>query len=151
MHLAHHHQLLHVTLAPCCPLRHNIATTKHQQPKAAAPTPAAPVTPPPAPAVTPFRAAPEPPKPKPAPVVVESKKVETKKAAAVDNKKAGKRRGPLPLWFAEVLVLGAYAGLFLAVTKYSKQSGEVLSAVWAKIVQAYAALEKLVGGKKQAA
>jgi len=95
------------------------------------------------PAPTPFKA-PEPVKkpeaPKPA--------AAAKPAAAT---KPGKKRGPLPLWFAEVLVLGAYAGLFLAVTKYSKQSGEVLAAVWAKVVEAYKAAEKLVNSKKASA
>lgn len=103
------------------------------------------------PAPTPFKA-PEAPKPRaPEPV----KKAEPVKAKAEPAKKAeptkpGKRRGPLPLWFAEILVLGAYAGLFLAITKYSQQSGEVLKAVWGKIVEAYNAVEKLVGKKAAA-
>lgn len=111
-----------------------------QQPKAATPEPVAPT-----PAPTPFKA-PEAPKPK-APEPVKVQKAEVKKA---EPTKPGKRRGPLPLWFAEILALGAYAGLFLAVTKYSKQSGEVLNAVWGKVVEAYKALEKLTG-KQQAA
>jgi hypothetical protein len=77
----------------------------------------------------------------------EVKKAEVKKPEAT---KPGKRRGPLPLWFAEILVLGAYAGIFLAITKYSKQSSEVLKAVWGKIVEAYNALEKLVSKPKTA-
>jgi hypothetical protein len=75
------------------------------------------------------------------------KKVEAKKA---EPAKPGKRRGPLPLWFAEILMLGAYAGLFLAVTKYSQQSGQVLKAVWGKVLEAYKALEKLVSKPKTA-
>lgn len=122
------------------------------QPKAAAPE-----APAPAPAPTPFKA-PAAPKPKaPEPV----KKAEPVKAKAEPVKKAepakkveatkpGKRRGPLPLWFAEILMLGAYAGLFLAITKYSQQSGAVLKAVWGKIVEAYNAVEKLVGKKAAA-
>jgi hypothetical protein len=77
-------------------------------------------------------------------------KVEAKKAEAKKAEKPGKRRGPLPLWFAEILMLGAYAGLFLAVTKYSQQSGQVLKAVWAKVVEAYNALDKLINKPKTA-
>jgi hypothetical protein len=47
-------------------------------------------------------------------------------------------------------MLGAYAGLFLAVTKYSQQSGQVLKAVWGKVLEAYKALEKLVSKPKTA-
>lgn len=122
------------------------------QPKASAPAvtpaPVAPVTPLPAPSL--FNKAPEPAvKPPKAPEPVQQKKAapEAAKPAAADSKK---RRGPLPLWFAEVLVLGAYAGMFLAVTKYSKQSGEVLAGLWAKVVEAYNALDKMIGSKKQA-
>lgn len=108
-----------------------------------APQPAAPA---PKPAVVPPPPAPvrkiEEKKPEPATPAVEKKQQQT---AAVSKK----RRGPLPLWFAEILVLGAYVGLGLAATKYSDQTGKVLTAVWVKIVELYNAVEKLVNRKSQ--
>lgn len=85
----------------------------------------------------------------PKPKAPEPVKQEVKKQAA--SSKPGKRRGPLPLWFAEILALGAYAGLFLAVTKYSQQSSDVLRSVADKVVEAYKALDKLVNKNKQQA
>jgi hypothetical protein len=138
-------------------LTHSLPALLPLQPRGAE-TPAAPAAPAPAPvAPAPFKAPqPAPPKPvvvAPKPVVVAPKPAAKapegpKKAApAPANAKPGKRRGPLPLWFAEVLMLGAYVGMFLAATKYSKQSGQVLAAVWAKVVEAYGQVEKLVGKK----
>jgi hypothetical protein len=117
------------------------------------PAPAAPAAPSffsaPAPAPAPKPVLPPPaPAPKKAPAVKEAPKKAAPAAAAT---KPGKRRGPLPLWLAEVLVLAAYVGGFLAVTRYSEQSGKVAGAVWAKVVAAYSAVEKLVGKKGQAA
>jgi hypothetical protein len=108
-------------------------------------------TPAPTPAPTPFKPR-ETPKPKaPEPVKQEIKKQEVKKPQAAAPSKPGKRRGPLPLWFAEILALSAYVGLFLAVTKYSKQSSDVLKAVADKVVEAYKALDKLINKNKQQA
>lgn len=61
--------------------------------------------------------------------------------------KSTKRRGPLPLWLAELLVLGAYVGVGLAATKYSAQSGAALKVAGAKVAEAYAALEQLTKKK----
>jgi hypothetical protein len=119
--------------------------------EAPAPAPAAPVTP--APAPKPVVPVPVPvPAPAPAPLrTVEVKKEEAKKAEqkAPQSAVSKKRRGPLPLWFAEILVLGAYVGLGLAATKYSEQSGKVLKAVWAKIVGLYTTIEKFVASRTQ--
>lgn len=149
--------LSHASLAavrPRCPHarspRHSCLSLSQQQPKAAAPEAAAPApTLAPTPAPAPFKPR-ETPKPKaPEPAKQEVKKQEVKKQAAPS--KPGKRRGPLPLWFAEILALGAYVGLFLAVTKYSQQSSDVLRAVADKVVEAYKALDKLINKNKQQA
>jgi hypothetical protein len=107
--------------------------------------------------------------------------------AVVDSRKAGKRKGPLPLFLAEVswrqctqpsqwaggkrsspnhptaqqpdsptairrrrpqvLVLGAYAGTFLAATKYSAQSGAALKQAGEAARAAYAKLEQALAAK----
>ncbi len=40
-----------------------------------------------------------------------------------------KRKGPLPLWAAELAVFGLYAALFASVTKFQKESAAVGTAV----------------------
>lgn len=119
-----------------------------------APAPAAPVPAPapaaPAPAARPVVPVPV---PVPAPALVkevEQKKPEPKKAEAPKAQPVSKkRRGPLPLWFAEILVLGAYVGLGLAATKYSEQTGKLLGGVWSKVVELYSAAEKFIGSRTQ--
>jgi hypothetical protein len=69
----------------------------------------------------------------------------TKKTAPVKaNVNGTKRRGPLPLWLTEILLLGVYVGVGLAVTKYCKESSQVTAAVGEKIVEAYNAVVKLI-------
>eukprot|EP00879_Flechtneria_rotunda_P033838 GHRR01037656.1.p3 GENE.GHRR01037656.1~~GHRR01037656.1.p3 ORF type:complete len:139 (-),score=64.80 GHRR01037656.1:145-561(-) len=104
-------------------------------PAPAAPTPAKPTLPVPVPV----------PNPAPAKVEVPNKQEAKKEATQSAAAKPGKRRGPLPLWFAEILVLFAYAGIGLAVTKYSKESDAVLKAASEKVVQLYNTAEKAVG------
>lgn len=45
---------------------------------------------------------------------------EAAKAAAGNQAAAGKRRGPLPLFLAQLLVLGGFAALAAAFTKYAE-------------------------------
>jgi hypothetical protein len=80
----------------------------------------------------------EPAKPAPAPA-----------KPASDLTPSGKHRthGFLPLWFAEILVLGSYVGMGLAATKYASQTEAVLKAAGQKIKEAYEAADKLVGSK----
>lgn len=82
----------------------------------------------------------EPAKPKPAPAAAKP---------ASDLTPNGKHRthGIMPLWLGEILVLGSYIGLGLAVTKYASQSEAVLKAAGQKVKEAYEAAEKLVGSK----
>lgn len=46
-----------------------------------------------------------------------------KQAAAAAAKQKGKRRGPLPLFLAQLLVLGGFAALAAAFTKYAGKCG----------------------------
>ncbi|WIA35186.1 hypothetical protein OEZ86_003651 [Tetradesmus obliquus] len=82
----------------------------------------------------------EPAQPKPAPAAAKP---------ASDLTPNGKHRthGIMPLWLGEILVLGSYIGLGLAVTKYASQSEAVLKAAGQKVKEAYEAAEKLVGSK----
>jgi len=89
--------------------------------------------------------------PTPEPKKEAPKKETPKPAAAVKEapKKPGKRRGPLPMWFAQILMLGVFGGVGLAATKYLNESEAVLKVVGEKVGQAYKAVEKLAN--KQAA
>lgn len=71
----------------------------------------------------------------------EESRKEQPAAAALKSKK---RRGPLPLFVAELLVLGTFAGLVLAVTKYSEQTGKTLEVAGAKGKELVAAAEQAI-------
>ncbi|PNW76056.1 hypothetical protein CHLRE_12g549350v5 [Chlamydomonas reinhardtii] len=121
----------------------------------AAPAPA------PAPAVVEPTPAPEPakpafswntpaPAPKPEPVV-EAKKPEPKKAEQPKKEEpAGKqkRRGPLPLFLAEVVVLGGFAGVVAAATKYSAETNKALALAGAKVKELYGMAESALAKAK---
>ncbi len=99
--------------------------------------------------------APAPVAPTPAPAPASVKKVEAP-APKEEKKDAGKppskrRRGVMPLWLAEILVLSSFVGVGLAATKYSKESSAVLKAVGQKVVEAYSAAEKLISKPKPSA
>ena len=51
--------------------------------------------------------------------------------------KSSKRTGPLPLWLSEVVVIGFFAGMFAAATKFSKETETATGAV-GKIVKSLA-------------
>ncbi|GLC34860.1 hypothetical protein PLESTM_000247700 [Pleodorina starrii] len=99
----------------------------------------------PAPAPAPFRRQ----EPKPEPVA--EVKQAAKKAAEEPKKQAApqKRRGPLPLFLAEVLVLGGFAGVGLAVTKYSEQTDAALALAGAKGKELVAAAEVALAKAQQ--
>lgn len=115
----------------------------------------APVIPKPAPAPAPVAPAPAPVRKYEAPAPAPVKKVEApapkkeEKKSDVETKKPPKRRrrGVMPLWLAEMLVLGSFVGVGLGATKYSKESGEVLKVAGQKAVEAYNAAEKLINSK----
>jgi hypothetical protein len=61
-----------------------------------------------------------------------------------------KRRGPLPLFLAEVLVLGSFVGVGLASTKYSDQTSRVVALAGQKGKELYAvAAEALAKAQQQ--
>lgn len=85
--------------------------------------------------------------PKPAAI----KKEEPKKAQPQQPKdRRSTTHGFLPLWLTELLVLGAYAAMGLAVTKYSKESEAALKVAGEKAKEAISAAEKLIGSKLNA-
>jgi len=43
--------------------------------------------------------------------------------------KSSKRTGPLPLWLSELIVIGSFAGMLAASTKFSKETEAVTGAV----------------------
>lgn len=106
-----------------------------------------------APAPAPPAPAPFKPAPAPAPVVPKPAPVAAKKDAPKQQQqqKPGKRRGPLPMWFAQVLLLGAFGGAVYAGTKFSAEISAATTAAGAKAVEALTALEKLVNKKEQSA
>ncbi|KAG2446521.1 hypothetical protein HYH02_008508 [Chlamydomonas schloesseri] len=121
-----------------------------------APAPAV-VEPTPAPAPAPEPAKPawwETPAPKPEPVVevkkVEAKKAEPPKKVEAKKEPAGKqkRRGPLPLFLAEVVVLGGFAGVVAAATKYSDETNKVLALAGAKVKELYGKAESALAKAK---
>ncbi len=58
-----------------------------------------------------------------------------------------KRKGPLPLWLAEFLLIGLYAAIVLAATKYNSASRAVLAKVGSLVQSGYAQVEKLLPKK----
>lgn len=52
-----------------------------------------------------------------------------------------KRKGPLPLWFAEVLLIGLYAAIVLAATKYYDASKAVLGGAASFVTSVYGKVE----------
>ncbi len=87
----------------------------------------------------------EPPKPAPVqapkPIIKPVAKPAPAKPAA---SKPGKRRGPLPLFLAQLLVLLGLGGLGVAATKYSEQTDAALAAVTKQVLQLYKQVEKAV-------
>ncbi|KXZ53225.1 hypothetical protein GPECTOR_7g1118 [Gonium pectorale] len=119
-----------------------------------APAPAAEPQPAPAPKASFFSAPRAEPKPEP---VVEVKKqasapAPAKKVEEAKTQAAGKqkRRGPLPLFLAEVLVLGSFAGFVLAVTKYSEETNKALAMAGAKAKELYNTAEQAIAKAQQA-
>ncbi|GLI61301.1 hypothetical protein VaNZ11_003655 [Volvox africanus] len=106
-----------------------------------------------------FNAAPAPepaPAPAPTPAPAPKREVEVKQAATVVVKEVPKvqprpqkRRGPLPLFLAELLVLGSFAGAVLAVTKYSEQTSKAFALAGAKGKELYAAAEDALAKAQQ--
>lgn len=62
-----------------------------------------------------------------------------------------KRRGPLPLFLAEVLVLGGFAGVGLAVTKYASETNKALAVAGAKAKELLDAAQAAVAKAQQGA
>eukprot|EP00199_Chlamydomonas_sp_CCMP681_P001709 CAMPEP_0119107250 /NCGR_PEP_ID=MMETSP1180-20130426/9597_1 /TAXON_ID=3052 ORGANISM="Chlamydomonas cf sp, Strain CCMP681" /NCGR_SAMPLE_ID=MMETSP1180 /ASSEMBLY_ACC=CAM_ASM_000741 /LENGTH=374 /DNA_ID=CAMNT_0007092711 /DNA_START=24 /DNA_END=1148 /DNA_ORIENTATION=- len=104
-----------------------------------APAPVVTAAPEPAPAFSPFYRAPAPiavqeaPAPK---APVEVRKLLEEKKVAVESQST-KRRGPLPLWLAQFLLLGMFVGVGAAATKYNKESTALLDTAGKKIVSLY--------------
>lgn len=59
-----------------------------------------------------------------------------------------KRKGPLPLWFAEVLLIALYAAIVLAATKYYATSKAVLGSAASLVTSVYGKVEGLFPSKK---
>lgn len=72
----------------------------------------------------------------------------TTRRAVVAKETPKKRKGPLPLWFAEVLLIGLYAGIVLAATKYYKQSSAALGSATSLVTGVYQKVEGLLPSKK---
>ncbi|GIL73776.1 hypothetical protein Vretimale_5357 [Volvox reticuliferus] len=107
-----------------------------------------------------FNAAPAPeprPAPEPAPTPAPASAPKAAKQAATPVVKEEpkvpqqpqKRRGPLPLFLAELLVLGSFAGGALAVTKYSEQTSKALALAGAKGKELYASAEGALAKAQQ--
>ncbi|KAG2486530.1 hypothetical protein HYH03_014831 [Edaphochlamys debaryana] len=127
------------------------APTPEPAPEVAAPAPA----PEPAPARPSFFSAPRQEAPKPEPVVevkkaapapppAPAKKAEPKKEEPASKK----RRGPLPLWLAELMVMGSFAGVFVATTKYEAETKKVLALAGTKAKELYFQAEKALAAQK---
>lgn len=58
-----------------------------------------------------------------------------------------KRKGPLPLWLAEFLLIGLYAGIVLAATRYYTVSRAALGRVGSLVGSVYEQVEKLLPKK----
>jgi hypothetical protein len=54
----------------------------------------------------------------------EPKAVTQTAAFAQQEEKSSKRKGPLPLWLAEIMLIELFAGFTLSITKYSGQSSK---------------------------
>ena len=107
--------------APTSSLPEPPSFSQPEQPPAPAPQP---LPPPPAPA-RPALAPQEQPVPRPQPAAKpQAKQAESSKQEQQPQQK--KRSGPLPLWLAELLVIGAYVGIGLALTKYADQASRAL-------------------------
>lgn len=81
-----------------------------------------------------------------------AKKEEPKKAAAPAAKqtsqpaaKSSKRKGPLPLWFAEFLVLGLFGGMVVAALKVEDQ----VKSAYAAADRAISELSAKLGSKME--
>ena len=57
--------------------------------------------------------------------------------------KSGKRTGPLPLWLSEFFVIGLFAGVLAASTKFSKETEAVTGGI-GKVVKDLAKKANLV-------
>lgn len=86
-----------------------------------------------------------------APAPAPAKKEAPKTAEPVKpTDRRSRTHGWMPLWLAELLVLGSFVGVGLAATKYSSQTDAVLKAAGQKAKEAYNAAEKLVNSKANA-
>lgn len=85
----------------------------------------------------------QPPKPAPAAKVVVSEPAKAAPAA-----KSGKRAGPLPLWFAQFLLLGLFGALFVAITKFQDQFLKACDTGLATVVKLYRQLESALPASK---
>jgi len=104
---------------------------------------------PPAPAPAPRYVAPPPPPPpapvRVAPVPVAAPKPEpAKPAPAPAQAKPGKRKGPLPLFLAEVLVLGSFAGVFYVALNYQKEAAAAIAQATGLVAGLYNKAEEAV-------
>mmetsp|Transcript_15695 Transcript_15695/g.37284 ORF Transcript_15695/g.37284 Transcript_15695/m.37284 type:complete len:308 (-) Transcript_15695:161-1084(-) len=119
------------------------------KPAAATPTPAAEENPPAQMPSLKFSA----PKPEPAPAKQEPKEapkpVPAKDASATDIKKSGKRKGPLPLFLAQLLMGGVLVGVGAAGTKYSRETSEASKVAGAFLRKWLTTAEAAIKGAKQ--
>lgn len=82
---------------------------------------------------------------------LEAKQAPAPKAEAkskVTQTASNKRQGPLPLFLAQMLVLGMFGGFIAAATKYNKEASELLNLAAHKVEEYYLKLEEKLAANK---